>query len=124
LDHHPQADDRIVAPAAAQRLGGELPLAAQALCRSRRYDAVICLGVVIEGDTPHFDYVCGQTAAGILQTGLKEHIPVIFGVLTTHTLEQAQARAGAKAGNKGHDAALGAIEMVQLLRQLPAAKEL
>jgi 6,7-dimethyl-8-ribityllumazine synthase len=85
-----------------------------------RYDAIICLGAVIRGDTPHFDYVAGQAAAGIARVSLKSGIPVAFGVLTTNTVEQAIDRAGAKAGNKGFDAAITAIEMANLLRKLQA----
>jgi 6,7-dimethyl-8-ribityllumazine synthase len=83
-----------------------------------RYDAVICLGAVIRGETPHFDYVAGQAASGIARVGLDTGIPVIFGVLTTETLDQAINRAGAKAGNKGFDAAITAVEMASLMRSL------
>jgi 6,7-dimethyl-8-ribityllumazine synthase len=98
----------------------ELPLVAQRLAQSGQYDAVVCLGAVIRGATPHFDLVAGQAASGTLQAGLHSGIPVMFGVLTCNTLEQALERSGSKAGNKGCDVALGALEMVQLLRQLPA----
>jgi len=97
----------------------EIPLVAQKLAQSGRYAAVICLGCVIRGDTDHYDYVAGEAAKGIGQVMLKTGVPVIFGVLTCDTLEQAIHRAGAKAGNKGFEAAVSAIEMVNLLRQLP-----
>ncbi len=98
----------------------ELPLVAQRLATSRRYDAVICLGAVIRGGTPHFDYVAAETAKGIAKVSLDSGVPVIFGVLTTDTVEQALNRAGLKSGNKGADAALAAIEMVNLLGKLGA----
>jgi 6,7-dimethyl-8-ribityllumazine synthase len=97
----------------------EIPLVAQRLAQSARYVAVICLGCVIRGDTDHYDHVAGEAARGIGQVALKTGVPVIFGVLTCDTLEQAINRAGAKAGNKGFDAAVTAIETVNLLRQLP-----
>lgn len=97
----------------------EIPLVAQRLAASGKYAAVICLGAVIKGDTDHYDYVAGGTAHGIAQAALTTGIPVIFGVLTCDTLEQALNRAGAKAGNKGFEAAVAAIEMVNLLKQLP-----
>jgi 6,7-dimethyl-8-ribityllumazine synthase len=96
----------------------ELPLAAQKAAQSGRYDAVVCLGVVIRGATPHFDYVAGEAAKGIAQVALQSGVPVGFGVVTADTLEQAIERAGSKAGNKGVEAALAAIEMANLLRQL------
>ena len=98
----------------------EIPMVAQRLAASHNYAAVICLGAVIRGDTDHYDHVAGGAAAGISRVSLDTGVPVIFGVLTCDTLEQAVNRAGAKAGNKGCDAALTAIEMVNLLRQLPA----
>ena len=94
----------------------ELPMLATSVARSGRVDAVICLGVVIRGATPHFDHVCNQAAAGIARAGLDTGVPCIFGVLTTDTIEQAVERAGTKAGNKGADAAVAAIEMVRLLK--------
>jgi 6,7-dimethyl-8-ribityllumazine synthase len=97
----------------------EIPLVAQRLARTGRYAAVLCLGAVIKGDTDHYDYVAGGAVNGIAQAALATGVPVILGVLTCDTLEQAINRAGAKAGNKGFDAALTAIEMVNLLRQLP-----
>jgi 6,7-dimethyl-8-ribityllumazine synthase len=97
----------------------EIPLVAQRLAASRGYAAVICLGAVIRGDTDHYDYVAGGAAKGVAQAALATGVPVVFGILTCDTLEQAINRAGAKAGNKGFEAALTAIEMVNLLRQLP-----
>jgi 6,7-dimethyl-8-ribityllumazine synthase len=96
----------------------EIPLVAQRMAASKKYDAVICLGAVIRGSTPHFDYVAGECAKGISAVQMKHDLPVIFGVLTTDTIEQAIERAGTKAGNKGADAAMAAIEMINLLRQL------
>ena len=96
----------------------ELPLVAKRMAELGRYDAVICLGAVIKGETTHDQYVAGNAAAGIARAGLDTGVPVIFGVLTTDTLEQAINRAGAKAGNKGFDAALTAVEMASLLRAL------
>jgi 6,7-dimethyl-8-ribityllumazine synthase len=98
----------------------ELPLVAQRLAGSGRYAAVICLGAVIRGDTDHYDHVAAGAAHGIVQAALATGVPVIFGVLTCDTLEQAVNRAGGKSGNKGFDAALTAIEMTNLIRQLPA----
>jgi len=97
----------------------EIPLVARRLAAGGKYAAVICLGAVIRGDTDHYDYVAGEAAKGIAQVALATGVPVIFGILTCDTLEQAINRAGAKAGNKGFEAALTAIEMVNLLRQLP-----
>jgi 6,7-dimethyl-8-ribityllumazine synthase len=96
----------------------EIPGTAKLLAASGRYSAVICLGAVIRGGTPHFDYVAGQAAAGILRAGLDTNVPVVFGVLTTDTIEQALDRAGLKSGNKGYDAAVSAIEMASVYRQL------
>jgi 6,7-dimethyl-8-ribityllumazine synthase len=98
----------------------ELPLVAQRMAASRRYDALICLGAVIRGGTPHFDYVASEAAKGIAKVSLDSGVPVIFGVLTTDTIEQAVERAGTKAGNKGWEAATSALEMANLLRALPA----
>jgi 6,7-dimethyl-8-ribityllumazine synthase len=97
----------------------ELPLAARALARAGGYEAVICLGAVIRGETPHFDLVAGQAAEGIRRAAEDTGVPVIFGVLTTDTLDQAVERAGGAHGNKGWDAAMAAIEMASLLDQLP-----
>jgi|SRR6056297_170388 len=96
----------------------EMPLAAKKMAKSKKYDAVICLGAVIRGATPHFDYVSGEVSKGIANVSLDTEIPVIFGVLTTDTIEQAIERAGTKSGNKGYDAAVSAIEMVDLLGQM------
>jgi len=96
----------------------EIPLVAQRLARSGRHDAVICLGAVIRGATSHFDYVAGEVSKGIANVSLETGVPVIFGVLTTDTIEQAIERAGTKAGNKGFEAAMTAIEMVNLLMAL------
>jgi 6,7-dimethyl-8-ribityllumazine synthase len=97
----------------------EIPLIARRLAASGRYAALICLGAVIRGDTDHYDHVAGEAAKGIAQASLATGVPVVFGVLTCDTLEQAINRAGAKAGNKGFEAALTAVEMVNLLRRLP-----
>ena len=97
----------------------ELPLVARRLAESAEFDAVVCLGAVIRGATGHYEQVAGQCAAGIQRAQLDTGVPVIFGVLTTDTIEQAIERAGAKAGNKGFEAATAAIEMADLLRQLP-----
>ena len=96
----------------------EIPLVAKKACESGNYDAVICLGAVIRGSTPHFDFVAGQNASGIANAGLETGVPAIYGVITTETIEQAIERAGTKAGNKGSDAACGAIEMVNLLSSM------
>jgi 6,7-dimethyl-8-ribityllumazine synthase len=96
----------------------EIPLAAQKMAESARYDALICLGAVIRGATPHFDYVASEVAKGVAQVSLKTGIPIAFGVLTTDSIEQAIERAGTKAGNKGFEAAMTAIETAQLLRSL------
>jgi 6,7-dimethyl-8-ribityllumazine synthase len=100
----------------------EIPLVAKKLAESGRYDAVICLGAVIRGATPHFDYVAGEAAKGIATAALQTGVPVVFGVLTTDTIEQAIERAGTKAGNKGYDAAVTAIEMASLLHTLNSAE--
>jgi 6,7-dimethyl-8-ribityllumazine synthase len=94
----------------------EIPLVAKKVAKSGRYDAVICLGAVIRGATPHFDYVANEVSKGIAHVSLETDIPIAFGVLTTDTLEQAIERAGSKAGNKGWDAAMAAIEMANLMR--------
>ena len=94
----------------------EMPLVAQTLAQSGRFDAVICLGCVIRGATSHYDYVCSQAASGVMNAGLNSGVPVIFGVLTTENLEQAFERAGSKAGNKGGEAMTAAIEMANLLK--------
>lgn len=96
----------------------EIPLAAKKMAQSGNYDAVICLGAVIRGGTPHFDYIASEVSKGVAQVGLQTDLPVIFGVLTTDSIEQALERAGTKAGNKGWDAALSAIEMVNLFGKI------
>ena len=100
----------------------ELPAVVRELTRQKRHDAIICLGAVIRGETPHFDYVAGEAVKGIAQASVESGVPVSFGVLTCNTLEQAIDRAGAKSGNKGFDAAMAAIEMGNLMRQLRQAK--
>ena len=96
----------------------EIPLAAKKLAASGRFDAIVCLGAVIRGATPHFDYVAGEVAKGVAAASLESGVPIAFGVLTTDTIEQAIERAGTKAGNKGFDAACAAIEMANLFKQL------
>ncbi len=96
----------------------EMPMVAAELARQKKYDAVICLGAVIRGDTPHFDYVAGNAASGLAHVSVETGVPIAFGLLTTNSVEQAIDRAGAKSGNKGFDAAMTAIEMVNLLRTL------
>ena len=96
----------------------ELPLTAKKLAKSGHFDAVICLGAIIRGATPHFEYISAEVSKGIATVGLETEVPVVFGVLTTDTIEQAIERAGTKSGNKGWDAALSAIEMVDLFRKL------
>ena len=96
----------------------EIPLIASKMAKSGKYDAVICLGAVIRGATGHYDYVCNEVSKGIATVSLESGIPVLFGVLTTENIEQAIERAGTKAGNKGYDCALSALEMVNLIREL------
>ena len=96
----------------------EIPVVAQKMAESGKYDAVICVGAVIRGSTSHYELVVNETAKGIAQAGMKSGVPVMFGVITTENIEQAIERAGSKAGNKGYDCALGAIEMVNVMRQL------
>lgn len=96
----------------------EIPLIASKMAKSGKYDAVICLGAVIRGSTTHYDYVCSEVSKGIAQVSLSSDIPVMFGVLTTENIEQAIERAGSKAGNKGFDCAVGAIEMVNLIHEI------
>jgi len=96
----------------------EIPMVAKKMALSGKYDAVITLGAVIRGSTPHFDYVAAEAAKGVAHVGLESGVPVIFGILTTDTIEQAVERAGTKAGNKGFDAAVSAIEMVNLMEQV------
>ena len=98
----------------------EIPLIASKMAKSGKYDAVICLGAVIRGSTSHYDLVCNEVAKGIAQVSLASDVPVMFGVVTTDTIEQAIERAGTKAGNKGYDCALGAVEMVNLIQEIDA----
>ena len=96
----------------------EIPMVAKKMAESGRYDAVLCLGAVIKGSTSHYDYVCAEVSKGVAMVALETGVPTLFGVLTTDNIEQAIERAGTKAGNKGYDCALGAIEMVNLLKQM------
>jgi 6,7-dimethyl-8-ribityllumazine synthase len=96
----------------------ELPLTAKKLAKSTHFDAVICLGAIIRGATPHFEYISAEVSKGIASVGLETEVPVVFGVLTTDTIEQAIERAGTKSGNKGADAAMTAIEMVDLFKKI------
>jgi 6,7-dimethyl-8-ribityllumazine synthase len=116
LRRHGAEEDRIT----VVRVPGsfEIPLLAKKLAASRQYDAIICLGTVIRGATPHFEYIAGEVAKGVAVAGLETGVPISFGVLTTDSIEQAVERAGTKAGNKGFDAACSAIEMANLLREL------
>lgn len=98
----------------------EIPLIAKKMAESGKYDAVICLGTVIRGATSHYDYVCNEVSKGIASVSLSSGVPVLFGVVTTENIEQAIERAGTKAGNKGYDSAMAAIEMVNLVRQVEA----
>lgn len=100
----------------------EIPLAAKKFAESKNFDAVICLGAVIRGATSHYDYVCNEVSKGVAAVGLQTEIPVIFGVVTTENIQQAIERAGTKAGNKGADAAMSAIEMANLLKNFPVTK--
>ena len=98
----------------------EIPLIASKMANSGKYDAVICLGAVIRGATSHYDYVCNEVSKGIATVSLNSGVPVMFGIVTTENIEQAIERAGTKAGNKGYDSAMGAIEMVNLIRNIEA----
>lgn len=98
----------------------EIPLIASKMAKSQKYDAVICLGAVIRGSTSHYDYVCNEVSKGIASVSLESGVPVLFGILTTENIEQAIERAGTKAGNKGYDCAVSAIEMVNLIREMDA----
>lgn len=98
----------------------EIPLIASKMAKSNKYDGIICLGAVIRGNTTHYDYVCSEVSKGISHVSLNSDIPVMFGVITTENIEQAIERAGTKAGNKGFDCAVGAIEMVNLIREIEA----
>jgi len=116
LKRHEAADDNI--DVAWVPGSFEIPLVAQKLAASGKYDAVICLGAVIRGSTPHFDYVAAEVSKGVARVGLETGVPVTFGIITADTLEQALDRAGAKAGNKGWQAALNAIEMANLMSSI------
>lgn len=96
----------------------EIPMIAKKMADSKKYDAVICLGAVIRGSTSHYDYVCNEVAKGVAQVGMSSGVPTIFGIVTTENIEQAIERAGTKAGNKGYDGAMSAIEMANLLKNL------
>ncbi len=96
----------------------EIPVVAKKMAKSGKYDAIICLGAVIRGQTSHYDYVCNEVSKGIAAVSMESELPVMFGILTTDNIEQAIERAGTKAGNKGYDCALGAIEMVNLMKQI------
>lgn len=96
----------------------EIPVAAKHLAESKKYDAVICLGAVIRGATSHYDYVCAEVSKGIAQVSLNTGLPMMFGILTTDTIQQAIERAGTKAGNKGYDCAMGALEMINLFKKI------
>ena len=96
----------------------EIPMIAQKMAESKKYDAIICLGTVIRGSTSHYDYVCAEVSKGVAHVGMASGIPTMFGVLTTDTIEQAIERAGTKAGNKGFDAAMAAVEMAKLIKAL------
>lgn len=96
----------------------EIPLVASEMAKSKKYDAIICLGAVIRGNTSHYDYVCNEVSKGIAHVSLDTGIPVMFGVITTENIEQAIERAGTKSGNKGYDVAVGAIEMINLVREI------
>jgi 6,7-dimethyl-8-ribityllumazine synthase len=116
LQRHGAADNDIV----VLKVPGsyEIPLAAKMLAKSKKYNAIICLGAVVRGATPHFEYVSAEVSKGVASVSMETGLPVIFGVLTTDTIEQAIERAGAKSGNKGWDAALSAIEMANVMKQM------
>lgn len=116
LTRHGVADDNITTAWVPGAF--EIPLIAEKMAKSGKYDAVICLGSVIRGATSHYDYVCNEVSKGVAQVSLQSEIPVLFGVVTTENIEQAIERAGTKAGNKGYDCALSAIEMANLIDQI------
>lgn len=101
----------------------EIPLVAKKLASTKNFDAIICLGAVIRGETTHYDYICNEVSKGIAQVGLQSGVPVIFGVVTTENIQQAIERAGTKSGNKGFDAAISAMEMANLLKSLPTSNK-
>ena len=119
LHHGVQEEDTVIAWVPG---GFELPLAAKTLAETHQYDSIVCLGVVIRGETTHFDMVAGQASTGIGRASLDTGIPIMFGVLTTENADQALSRAGGKVGNLGYKAAVGAIEMAHLLRAIKSAK--
>ena len=116
LIRHEAADEDLTVPWVPGAF--EIPMAAKKLAESGKYDAVICLGAVIRGATPHFDYVCAEASKGIAQVSMQTGVPVAFGVLTTENIQQAVERAGTKAGNKGVDCAMTAMEMVNLFKEM------
>ena len=116
LIHHEAADEDLTVAWVPGAF--EIPMAAKKLAESGKYDAVICLGAVIRGATPHFDYVCAEASKGIAQVSMQTGVPVAFGVLTTENIQQAVERAGTKAGNKGVDCAMTAMEMVNLFKEM------
>ena len=116
LTRHGVADDNITTAWVPGAF--EIPLIAEKMAKSGKYDAVMCLGAVIRGATSHYDYVCNEVSKGVAQVSLQSEIPVLFGVVTTENIEQAIERAGTKAGNKGYDCALSAIEMANLINQI------
>ncbi len=116
LKRHGAVEDKI---SVAYVPGGmEIPMTAARMARSEKFDAVLCLGAVIRGETPHFDYVAAESSKGVARIGVETGLPVIYGIITADTIEQAVERAGSKAGNKGWDAAMAAIEMVNLFREM------
>jgi len=116
LSRHGVSDDNIDVAWAPGAF--EIPLVAKKMADTNKYDAVICLGAVVRGSTPHFDFIASEVSKGIAQSSLESGVPIIFGVITTDTLEQAIERSGTKAGNKGFDAAVSAIEMANLMKQI------
>jgi 6,7-dimethyl-8-ribityllumazine synthase len=121
LERHGASEDQI--DIAWVPGGFEIPLVARRMAASGQYDAVICLGAIIRGATPHFDYVASESAKGVAQVSLQTGLPVIYGIVTADSIEQAIERAGTKSGNRGSDAALSAIEMANLLRALPGSPD-
>lgn len=116
LKRHGAAEDKITVAYVPGSM--EIPMTAARMARSEKFDAVLCLGAVIRGDTPHFDYVAAEASKGVARIGMDTGLPVIYGIITADTIEQAVERAGTKAGNKGWDAAMAAIEMVNLFREM------
>jgi len=116
LKRHGAADDKISVAYVPGSM--EIPMTAAKMARSEKFDAVLCLGAVIRGETPHFDFVAAESSKGVAKIGMDTGLPVIYGIITADTIEQAVERAGTKAGNKGWDAAMAAIEMVNLFREM------